>query len=154
MTEHAVSATSPEAGICLLRLDRPARMNAMSLPALQAFHAVLDQVLADRSLRAIVLTGEGSGFCAGLDLKSVLDADGGFLWPVAQAMGLASAGDIPAPIRDMNARIGLPQGLAELGVTPAMFPKVIDGALADHCHKTNPRTASRKDYEEMLAASL
>lgn len=88
MSEHAVTATSPEPGLCLLRLDRPARMNAMSLPALQAFHEVLDRVLADRSLRAIVLTGEGSGFCAGLDLKSVLNAEGDFDWPVAQAMEL------------------------------------------------------------------
>lgn len=91
MAEHAVIATAPEAGICLLRLDRPARMNAMGVPALQAFHRVLDQVLADRSLRAIVMTGEGSGFCAGLDLKSVLNAEGGFDWPVAQAMELQHA---------------------------------------------------------------
>lgn len=91
MSEPAVIASAPEPGICLLRLDRPARMNAMSVPALQSFHGVLDRVLADPSLRAIVLTGEGNGFCAGLDLKSVLDADGRFAWPVAQAMELQHA---------------------------------------------------------------
>jgi 4-hydroxybutyrate dehydrogenase len=31
---------------------------------------------------------------------------------------------------------------------------VIDGAMADHCHKTNPRIATRDDYREMLHASL
>ncbi|MCD6079597.1 MAG: 4-hydroxybutyrate dehydrogenase, partial [Ramlibacter sp.] len=36
----------------------------------------------------------------------------------------------------------------------AMFQKIIDGAMADHCHKTNPREATREDYEQMLAASL
>ena len=91
MSEPSVHAVAADCGICLLRLNRPARINAMSLPALQEFHGVLDQVLGDRSLRAIVLTGEGAGFCAGLDLKSVLDADGGFDWPVAQAMELQHA---------------------------------------------------------------
>jgi hypothetical protein len=31
---------------------------------------------------------------------------------------------------------------------------VIDGALADHCHKLNPRLASREDYRRMLEASM
>lgn len=91
MSDHAVTASSPEAGICLLRLDRPGRMNAMSLPALRAFHGVLDRVLTDRALRAVVLTGEGGGFCAGLDLKSVLDSEGDFDWPVREALELQHA---------------------------------------------------------------
>jgi alcohol dehydrogenase class IV len=73
---------------------------------------------------------------------------------MAHAMGLASAGDIPDAIRDMNARLGLPTGLAEMGVRREIFGKIIQGALADHCHKTNPRLATAEDYEEMLAASL
>ncbi|MCB1975222.1 MAG: iron-containing alcohol dehydrogenase, partial [Burkholderiaceae bacterium] len=55
---------------------------------------------------------------------------------MAHAMGLSSAGDIPEAIRAMNARLGLPTGLAAMGVTEAMFDDVIKGALADHCHKT------------------
>lgn len=86
-----VAAHSPEPGICVLRLQRPQRLNAMSLPALQDFHAALDAVLADPSLRALVLTGEGAGFCAGLDLKSVLDSQGEFNWPVSRAMELQHA---------------------------------------------------------------
>jgi hypothetical protein len=73
---------------------------------------------------------------------------------MAHAMGLKSGGDIPEAIRDMNARLGLPSGLAALGVQHDMFDKIIDGALADHCHKTNPREASRADYAQMLEASL
>ncbi|CAM4014660.1 iron-containing alcohol dehydrogenase [Paracidovorax anthurii] len=73
---------------------------------------------------------------------------------MAQAMGLASAGDIPQAIHDMNARLGLPPGLAALGVAPAAWDGVIEGALADHCHKTNPREASVQDYREMLAESM
>ncbi|RYF23474.1 MAG: iron-containing alcohol dehydrogenase [Comamonadaceae bacterium] len=73
---------------------------------------------------------------------------------MAHAMGLASAGDVPDAIRDMSARLGLPTGLAAMGVTESMFDDVIRGAMADHCHKTNPREASVQDYREMLLASM
>jgi alcohol dehydrogenase class IV len=54
----------------------------------------------------------------------------------------------------MSARLGLPTGLAAMGVTESMFDDVIRGAMADHCHKTNPREASVQDYREMLLASM
>ena len=73
---------------------------------------------------------------------------------MARAMNLDSAGDLGDAVRDMSQRLGLPTGLAEIGVTPALFDKVIDGAMADHCHKTNPRLATRDDYREMLEASM
>ncbi|MGE0350417.1 iron-containing alcohol dehydrogenase [Hydrogenophaga sp.] len=73
---------------------------------------------------------------------------------MAHAMGLSSGGDVPEAIRDMNARLGLPTGLAAMGVTPDLFDRVIAGALADHCHKTNPRIASADDYRAMLVASM
>jgi alcohol dehydrogenase class IV len=73
---------------------------------------------------------------------------------MAHAMGLASANDIPDAIRDLNARLGLPKGLAEMGVTRDLFAKIIEGALADHCHKTNPRIASADEYRDLLLTSL
>ncbi len=73
---------------------------------------------------------------------------------MAQAMNLDSPGDLSVAIRDMNARLALPKGLAEVGVTEAMFEPIIDGAMADHCHKTNPRLATREDYRAMLEASM
>jgi hypothetical protein len=41
-----------------------------------------------------------------------------------------------------------------MGVTESQFDDVIQGALADHCHKTNPRIASPEEYREMLVASM
>ena len=73
---------------------------------------------------------------------------------MAHAMGLASAGDIPEAIKDMNARLDLPKGLAALGVQAAQFDKIIAGALADHCHKTGPRLATADDYRDLLNQSL
>jgi hypothetical protein len=43
-----------------------------------------------------------------------------------------------------------PPALAALGVTEGVFNRVIDGALADHCHRTSPREASRDDYRGLL----
>jgi alcohol dehydrogenase class IV len=77
---------------------------------------------------------------------------------MAHAMGLsacdAEGSAVADAIRDMNARLGLPSGLKAMGVTPELFERVIDGAMADHCHKTNPRLASRDDYRRMLEESM
>ena len=73
---------------------------------------------------------------------------------IAQAMGLDSPAEIGSAIKAMTQRLGLPAGLKELGVSADMFPKIIQGALADHSHKTNPRIASEADYESMLTQSL
>jgi 4-hydroxybutyrate dehydrogenase len=77
---------------------------------------------------------------------------------MAQAMGLPGCDTLGTEVADaitaMNARLGLPTGLAALGVTAELFERVIDGAMADHCHKTNPRIATRDDYRQMLTASM
>ncbi len=100
-------------------------LNAMFLPAVVRFNAEAPSVQKDRRLERM-----------------------------AGAMGLASASDIPEAIRDMNARLGLPTGLAAMGVSEDMFDAVIQGAMADHCHKTNPRVATADEYRELLRASL
>ena len=100
-------------------------LNAVFLPAVVRFNASAESVKKDHRLERMAL-----------------------------AMGLASAADIPDAIKAMSARLGLPSGLAELGVQQADFAKIITGAMADHCHKTNPRLASPADYEAMLIESM
>ena len=100
-------------------------LNAMFLPAVVNFNAAAESVQKENRLHRM-----------------------------AQAMGLQSGSDIPEAIRDMNARLGLPTGLAAMGVTEGLFDQVITGALADHCHKTNPRIASADEYRDMLRVSL
>ena len=41
-----------------------------------------------------------------------------------------------------------------MGVTTDLYEKIIDGALNDHCHKMNPRIATREEYAELLATSM
>ena len=73
---------------------------------------------------------------------------------MAQAMGLDSAADVAQAVHDMTARLGLPTGLAALGVTASMFDAITEHALLDHCHKTNPRLATAEDYRQMLQESM
>ena len=100
-------------------------LNAMFLPAVVQFNASAESMQKDNRLGRM-----------------------------ARAMGLASGGDVADALRDMNTRLRLPTGLAEMGVGSASFEKIISGALADHCHKTNPRIASNEEYRELLTASL
>ena len=60
----------------LIKLNRPDRLNAMTAELCSSLHAELDRAGAERSCRAIVLTGEGRGFCAGLDLAGYGQAPG------------------------------------------------------------------------------
>ena len=62
--------------IHLLTLNRPEQLNAMSAELCQALHEELTTLAGDRSCRAIVLTGSGRGFCAGVDLRGYGQAPG------------------------------------------------------------------------------
>ena len=73
---------------------------------------------------------------------------------MARVMGLSSGSEIADAIKAMNLRLGLASGLAEMGVRREQFGQIIEGALADHCHQTNPRLASVQDYEAMLEDSM
>jgi alcohol dehydrogenase class IV len=53
-------------------------------------------------------------------------------------------------IATLNADIGIPAGLRDMGVTDAMMEAVSNAALEDHCHLTNPRLATQADYLAIL----
>jgi alcohol dehydrogenase class IV len=73
---------------------------------------------------------------------------------LAQTMGLGGPAEVAPAIKALNQRLGLPSGLAAMGVKPEMFPQIIEGAMADHCHKTNPRTPTSDDYAVLLKQSM
>lgn len=100
-------------------------LNAIFLPAVVAFNADAPTVQGERKLARL-----------------------------RHAMGLAEDADISVSITEMTKRLGLPTRLSEIGVDATLFPQIVEGALRDHSHKTNPREASSADYEAMLAQSL
>lgn len=68
-----VSLTRPEAGVVVITLSRPDRLNALDHSMVRELAAVLDEIARDESSRVVVLTGAGRGFCAGLDLRGYDD---------------------------------------------------------------------------------
>ena len=70
-----------ENGVASVVLDRPKSINALSEEMLSALQSCLDDIAADRSIRAVILRSSGAHFCAGHNLKEMTarraDADGG-----------------------------------------------------------------------------
>lgn len=81
---------------------------------------------------------------------------GAVLPVLAEAMGLpgADAETLAEAITLLNHRLGLPAGLRELGITLADLAPAAAGAMRDHHHLTNPRTASEADYRAILLSAL
>ncbi len=88
-------------GIATLTLNRPAALNAITIPMKERLLAALGTVGSDRAVRAVVLTGAGRAFCAGQDLKERLE-------PGAPGLGeelrrrynpiIQSIRDLPQPV--------------------------------------------------------
>jgi enoyl-CoA hydratase/carnithine racemase len=60
-----------EGGVADVRLSRPDKMNAIDPPMFAALADAIDRLAATPGLRCVVLSGEGRGFCAGLDMASM-----------------------------------------------------------------------------------
>jgi enoyl-CoA hydratase len=88
--------TEPEPGITVLRLNRPERLNALSPELVAGISATLAALSTDQSVRAIVLTGTGRGFCAGLDLVGASQA---LQAASAPGSGPAADGGVPGRLR-------------------------------------------------------
>jgi len=63
-------------GVATLTLNRPDRLNSFTVAMHGEVRAALDAVVADSSVRCLVLTGAGRGFCAGQDLADRAVAPG------------------------------------------------------------------------------
>jgi enoyl-CoA hydratase len=64
-----VRVERPTREVALVTLDRPERLNAMSHELVADLHDAFESIGVDSTCHVVVLTGEGRGFCAGLDLK-------------------------------------------------------------------------------------
>ena len=76
MQQHAPAADEilireQDAGVVTLRLNRPRQLNALSEAMLDALQRELAALVADVSLRCVVIAGAGKAFCAGHDLHEM-----------------------------------------------------------------------------------
>lgn len=69
MSDTVVTIARPVDGVAVITLNRPDRLNALTFELVGQLHDALDTVADDDACRAVVLTGAGRGFCAGLDLR-------------------------------------------------------------------------------------
>lgn len=91
-----------------VRLSRPDKLNALNMAMFKAIGEAAEAVMRDRSVRVVVLSGEGKAFCSGLDLSSFADPQmlgtdpfgpgrGGF-WPNFYQRPAYIWKDVPVPV--------------------------------------------------------
>jgi enoyl-CoA hydratase/carnithine racemase len=74
MTEQRVTITV-DGGVADVRLNRPDKINALDTAMFDGIINAIDQLAADTAVRVVVLSGNGRGFCAGLDLSNFANSD-------------------------------------------------------------------------------
>jgi enoyl-CoA hydratase/carnithine racemase len=96
-------AAEPAPGVCLITLNRPERLNAMTNVMFAELERVARNLADDNDVRVVILTGAGAGFCAGYDLDDAellpeLSALGMFDQQNRAARALAAVRAIPVPV--------------------------------------------------------
>jgi enoyl-CoA hydratase len=66
---ETLSVQTPHAGVVVLQLNRPERLNAINHVMVGELKETLAAVSADTSVHAVVITGAGRGFCSGIDMR-------------------------------------------------------------------------------------
>jgi len=110
-----------------------------------ALGAVVDQWLHHGALNAVLLPHV---------LAFNAPAVGHRYDAVKRAMGLSPTADLGSAIASLNARIGLPARLSQMGVDDDAARKAAPLAARDHSSGTNPRQATAADYLRILRAAL
>ncbi len=85
------------AGVATLTLNRPGKLNAWTPAMENVWNGLLDRAGADDDVRALVVTGSGKGFCAGMDM-AVLAERAGKGPPPRRERPLTSVADFPKPV--------------------------------------------------------
>ncbi len=97
--------------IAIVTIRRPARRNALSAQTLGELHTVFDTLGSSRTLRAVVVRGEGVAFCSGADMKSGVD-------------DLKQAGDTPTGALAASVEGAIPRAFAMQELMAGLFEKI------------------------------
>ena len=93
---------TPSAGVALLRLNRPERLNALNHELVGAIEQECRRLSGDTATRAVVITGTGRGFCSGLDVRDFGPGLPASHAPVAERMQFQERmGALPLAVRSL-----------------------------------------------------
>jgi enoyl-CoA hydratase len=95
MTELTIEQTE---GTVLLTLQRPDALNSLTPTLIDQFESGLREAGRDRSVRAVIITGAGRAFCAGIDVKSVARRD-------AEAIAASALDPLVAQFENLHHRL-------------------------------------------------
>jgi len=115
-------------GIAHVQLNRPDKLNALTLETLDQLVATARTLRKDKALRAVVLSGEGESFCAGLDFKTVMKKPAG----IARAF-------VPLPWRGTNL-------FQEASWAWRRLPVPVIAAVQGHCYGGGLQIALGADF--------
>jgi enoyl-CoA hydratase len=65
----SIKVETAKEGVALLTLARPEKLNALNWEMIDELNQALDEISADERIRVLVITGEGRGFCSGMDIR-------------------------------------------------------------------------------------
>jgi 2-(1,2-epoxy-1,2-dihydrophenyl)acetyl-CoA isomerase len=71
MDKSEILKLSQDCGVATVTLNRPDVLNALNPPLMRGLVDVLNQLAEDETVRCVVLTGAGKGFCAGGDVRAI-----------------------------------------------------------------------------------
>ncbi len=91
-----------EGGILTLTMNRPERLNALTMEMLAEMETALDAAALDDAVRVVVLTGTGRGFCAGGDVKSMAQGSERGASLEARALPLRRRMEVSRLLHDMD----------------------------------------------------
>jgi alcohol dehydrogenase class IV len=73
---------------------------------------------------------------------------------IGAVLGAGDSGDVAARLSRLAERVGLPVRLSSAGIAAPVLPRAARGAAADPANRTNPRLATHRDYQKIMAAAL
>lgn len=172
MATEVLRCENVDDGVAVMTLDRPDAKNALSRQLREDVKACLSILADDTAVKAVVLTGSGTTFCAGFDLKELAEGDATHIFADAQAyhravhtfakpivaavngpalaggMDLAIMCDLRVAAR--SASFGQPQVRMGVPAAYSLMRTVLPEAVARHLCLTG----TRLNADEALAAGL
>lgn len=131
MSTHSadnITCTVDDEGVARVWLDRPDKLNGLTLPMLRQLASTGRRLTRDRGLRAVILTGAGESFSAGLDFATVL----------RDPRSIAGA-FVPHPLRGTNT-------FQEAAWVWRRVPVPVIAAVRGHCYGGGVQIALGADF--------